>query len=522
MPIRKEDRVPALTLTAKDLVTVKADALVIGVVGTADGPRPLEVGLPREVHRFLVRTLPELGVTGAVDEIVRIPSPEPITAPVLVFSGLGKAVGRRPPTPEALRRAAGAATRILAGTATVALGLPTEQDEQLAAVAEGALFGGYAFARYHGAGTSEAKDPVSTVIVVTPSARTADARAIARRTEVLAAAVAGTRDLVNTPPVDLFPESFADQARAASDGLPITVTVRDEAELTEGGFGGLLSVGRGSSRGPRLVRLDYAPADAKHTVALVGKGVTFDSGGLSIKPAAGMEHMKSDMAGAAAVLRAVIAAAQLALPMRVTAWLALAENMPSGSAQRPSDVITIRGGRTVEVLNTDAEGRLVLADALVAAGEEEPDLIVDVATLTGAQIVALGNRVSAIMANDDELRSRVHAAADRAGEQFWPMPLPTELRSSLDSPVADLANIGERFGGMLVAGLFLAEFVADRPSGDDADGEQETARIRWAHLDVAGPAYNTGTAHGYTPVGGTGVPVRTLVTLLEDIVSRGV
>lgn len=508
---------PTLTLTAKDLATVKADVLVIGVTTTTDGPRPLDVGLPREVHRSLVDSLPGLGVTGAVDEITRIPSPDRITAPVLLLTGLGKVAGRRRPTPEALRRAAGAATRSLAGTATVALGLPAEQDDQLAAVAEGALFGGYAFTRYHGAGTREEKDPVAAVTVVTPLARATAARTIAKRAKVLSAAVAGARDLVNTPPVDLFPEAFADQAQDVTDGLPITVTVWDQRKLTKGGFGGLLAVGRGSALGPRLVRLDYVPADAEHTVALIGKGVTFDSGGLSIKPAQGMENMKSDMAGAAAVLHTVVAAAELGLPVRVTGWLALAENMPSGSAQRPSDVITIRGGRTVEILNTDAEGRLVLADALVAAGEAEPDLIVDVATLTGAQMVALGNRVSAIMANDDELRSRVHDAANRAGEQFWPMPLPAELRSSLDSPVADIANMGERFGGMLVAGLFLAEFVAKRESESD----QGDTRIPWAHLDIAGPAYNTGSAYGYTPVGGTGVSVRTLVTLLEDVASQG-
>jgi leucyl aminopeptidase len=243
---------------------------------------------------------------------------------------------------------------------------------------------------------------------------------------------------------------------------------------------------------------------------LIGKGITFDSGGLSIKPAKGMEDMKSDMSGAAAVLHTVAAAAHLGLPVRITGWLALAENMPSGTAQRPSDVITIRGGRTVEVLNTDAEGRLVLADALVAAGELAPDVMIDIATLTGAQMVALGNRVSAIMANDDALRDRVFAAASDAGEQFWPMPLPGELRSSMDSRVADIANIGERFGGMLVAGLFLQEFV---PS---TDGNP----IPWAHLDIAGPSFNTGSAHGYTPTGGTGVGVRTLLTFCERLASR--
>ena len=213
-----------------------------------------------------------------------------------------------------------------------------------------------------------------------------------------------------------------------------------------------------------------------------------------------MEEIKSDRAGAAAVLATVLAAARLGLAVRVTGWLALAENMPSGSATRPSDVITIRGGTTVEVLNTDAEGRLVLADALVAASEEEPDVVCDIATLTGAQVVALGTRVAAVM-GEEETRSDVVAAADAAGEQFWPMPLPADLKDSMKTPMADIANIGDRNGGMLVAGLFLQRFVEGR---------------RWAHLDIAGPALNTGSAWGYTPVGGTGVGVRTLVNLLEE------
>jgi leucyl aminopeptidase len=268
----------------------------------------------------------------------------------------------------------------------------------------------------------------------------------------------------------------------------------------------LTAVGQGSARGPRLVRLSYSGGrKASTSIALVGKGITFDSGGLSIKPADAMKTMKLDMAGAAAVLGTVVAAARLKVPVAVTGWLALAENMPSGRAQRPSDVITILGGTTVEVLNTDAEGRLVLADAIVAAGRENPDAIVDIATLTGAQMVALGNRVSAAMGNDDDLRDRIVAAATEAGEGFWPMPLPAELRPSLDSPVADLANIGERMGGMLTAGLFLAEFVAktdDRP-------------IPWAHLDIAGPSFNEGSAYGYTGKGATGVGVRTLLGLVE-------
>ncbi len=328
---------------------------------------------------------------------------------------------------------------------------------------------------------------------------------------MLAEAVAGTKDLVNCPPLDLYPARFAELAQALGKEHGVSVKVLDEAALRKGGYGGLVGVGQGSSRGPRLVKVSYKPSgrarDRKH-LALVGKGITFDSGGLSIKPAAGMETMKLDMAGAAAVLHTVVAASRLGLPVAVTGWLCLAENMPSGTAQRPSDVITIYGGRTVEVLNTDAEGRLVLADGIVAACEEDPDVLVDVATLTGAQMVALGNRVSAVMANDDDLRAQITSAADDSGEQFWPMPLPSELRPSMDSAVADIANIGDRFGGMLVAGLFLSEFVGTR-----ADG----STVPWAHLDIAGPAFNSGGAHGYTGKGGTGVAVRTLLTLAERL-----
>jgi len=216
-----------------------------------------------------------------------------------------------------------------------------------------------------------------------------------------------------------------------------------------------------------------------------------------------MEWMKSDMGGAAAIIATITAIARLGLDLTVTAWAPMAENMPSGTAQRPSDVLTIYGGTTVEVLNTDAEGRLILADGIVRACEDKPDVLIDVATLTGAQLVALGTRTSAVMANDDALRAAIVAAAGAAGEQMWPMPLPVELRASMESTVADIANMGDKYGGMLVAGMFLKEFVADG--------------IRWAHLDIAGPAYNDAAPHGYTSKGGTGHAVRTLVRLAEDL-----
>jgi leucyl aminopeptidase len=258
------------------------------------------------------------------------------------------------------------------------------------------------------------------------------------------------------------------------------------------------------------VRLEYRHPRAKKTIALVGKGITFDSGGLSLKPTAAMDWMKSDMGGAAAVILATIAIAQLKLRVNVVAWAPLAENMPSGAAQRPSDVLTIYGGKTVEVLNTDAEGRLVLADALVRASEEQPDLVIDAATLTGAQLVALGTRTSGVMGNDDRLRSAVVDAAKKAGEQMWPMPLPPELRKSLDSQVADIANIGDSYGGMLVAGTFLQDFVGKQDNGQP---------IPWAHLDIAGPAFNQGDPYGYTPKGGTGAAVAAFVQFAEDLAS---
>ncbi len=499
---------PTLSLSSKDPVTLTADALVVGVTSGPSGPRTAGTeAFPAAVRSALAAALDAVGVTGAKDSVTRIPAVTGITARSVVLTGLGPAPSAA--DPEVLRRAAGAATRSLAGLAKVVLALPTADVEAVAAVAEGALFGAYAYNRYR-TGDS-AKPAVVALVVATAHGATTAGRAGIRRAKILAAAVHGTRDLINQAPLDLYPAAFAADAQQVMADLPVTVTVLDERRLARGGYGGILAVGQGSSRPPRLVKLDYAPAGARTHVALVGKGITFDSGGLSIKPAGGMDEMKSDMSGAAAVLHTVAAVAELGLPIRVTGWLAIAENMPSGTAQRPSDVITIRGGKTVEVLNTDAEGRLVLADALVAAGELKPDVMVDIATLTGAQVVALGKRTSAIMANDDALRERVHRVADAAGEQFWPMPLPAELRSSMDSRVADIANIGDRFGGMLVAGLFLKEFVPVR--GDAKNGTP----VPWAHLDIAGPSFNTGAPHGYTGVGGTGVGVRTMLALCEDL-----
>jgi leucyl aminopeptidase len=504
--------VTSLSLSDKDPKSLKVDTLVVAVAKGDAGPVLVEgASLPRGVQRELAEALVGLGVTGEADQVVRIPAGKDVAASAFALTGLGKAVtGRKATYPaETLRRAAGSASRQLAGTSSVAFALPATDVESVAAVAEGALLGAYSFTRHRGRTAADVKAPVKDVFVITSLAKDKAAAAAASHAEEVARSVHLVRDLVNTAPGDLPPAAFADAVVAAAKSHPVKVEVLDEKALAKGGYGGILGVGLGSSRPPRLVKITYAPRGAKKHLALIGKGITFDSGGISLKPPLGMETMKSDMAGGAAVVGAVLALARLGAKVTVTAWVPLAENMPSGTAQRPSDVLTIYGGRTVEVLNTDAEGRLVLADAIVAASAEHPDAIVDVATLTGHQVLALGHRYAAIMANDDDLRTQLHDLAEQVGETMWPMPLPVELRSSLDSQVADIANMGERMGGMLVAGLFLKEFVGDRKDG--------SGQIPWAHIDIAGPSYIDGTAWGYNHKGGTGHAVRTLVALAEHL-----
>jgi leucyl aminopeptidase len=309
------------------------------------------------------------------------------------------------------------------------------------------------------------------------------------------------RDLVSTPPNLLGPVEVADAARELVPD-PVEVEVWDEQRLADEGCGGLLAVARGSARPPRLVRLRYRPADPVASVALVGKGITFDTGGISLKrPSSIMEAMKGDMAGAAAVLATFTALADLDLPVEVDGLLCLAENMPGGDASRPSDVLTIRGGTTVEVINTDAEGRLVLADGLALAAEASPDVIVDVATLTGAAPAAIGKRASAVFANDDDLLRQLLLAAEDAGESAWHLPLWEDLRENLESDVADLINLGHKDGaGATIGGLFLREFVDGTP---------------WAHLDIAGPFWQDEDRY-HLSRHGTGVPVRTLLRWLEQ------
>ncbi|MCP9988327.1 MULTISPECIES: leucyl aminopeptidase [Streptomyces] len=498
----------ALTLSTTGAASLRADVLVVGVAKAADGGKGLVVAPGAEAvdsafDGKLAAVLETLGASGAEDEVTKVPSSGGLKAPVVLAVGLGRAPGKDEAYgAEALRRAAGAAARALAGVKKAGFALPVEAAEDLAAVAEGALLGAYAFTVYQERG-EDAKAPLAEVVLLGAKPRDKASKAAAERALAVAEEVNRARDLINTPPNDLTPEAFAAVAAAAGKENGVKVEILDEKALAKGGYGGILGVGAGSANPPRLVKLAYTHRKAVKTLALVGKGITYDSGGISLKPAGHNETMKCDMSGAAAVFAAVVAAARLGLPVNVTGWLALAENMPSGSATRPGDVLRMYSGKTVEVLNTDAEGRLVLADAITRASEENPDAIVDVATLTGAMVLALGNRTFGVMANDDAFRTAIHETAEEVGEQSWPMPLPAELRKGMDSPTADIANMGERMGGGLVAGLFLKEFVGEG--------------ITWAHLDIAGPAFNESGPYGYTPKGGTGSAVRTLVRLAERV-----
>ncbi|WP_240311677.1 leucyl aminopeptidase [Nocardioides houyundeii] len=492
------------TLRSASPAKTRTDAVVVGVLKTDKGPVLADGGedVAAAFGRKLRPMLASLGVSGKSGESVKIPTAGTLNAPLLVLVGLGTETDV-----VSVRRAAGVAARSVPNASSLALALPAGDASLVAAALQGYLLGGYTFTRYK----KDAKDDrPAEVVLLSPVARDTAAITAFEEAQVVAAAVAATRDWVNEPPGNLTPPLFADAVTAAHKaatkgrGAPkIALQVFEEDQLAELGCGGILGVGRGSDAPPRLVRLEYAPEAASTHLALVGKGITFDSGGLTIKPGSSMTTMKSDMAGAAAVLQATFAIAALGLPIKVTAWAPMAENMVSGDAARPGDVLTIRGGTTVEVLNTDAEGRLVLADALAMAVEEQPDLVVDVATLTGAMVMALGEKVCGVVGTDDVV-AQVIAAGTRAGEAHWAMPIPEEMSERIrSSKVADLAQHDwVRWGGGLYAAAFLREFTAGLP---------------WAHLDIAGPSFNSGGPFGDWTSGGTGFAVTTLVDLARDL-----
>ncbi|MGH3498170.1 MAG: leucyl aminopeptidase [Nocardioidaceae bacterium] len=490
----------SVSLRSASATTTRTDVLVIGAhrsgkaVVAADAGNDIAAAFGRKFDT----TLSTLGFKGKLGDIAKLPSSGVVSAALVLVVGLGDADDT---TDDSLRRAAGSAMRALNNAASVAVALPTGSTDQLQAVCEGVLLGGYQFDRYK---SEPDRDRPGSVVVLTEHARSKGGKRALQVAETVAAAVNQARDWVNSPARDLTPEAFADAVSSRETSAKVKVTVWDETKLERERCGGTLGVGQGSDNPPRMVQVAWKPKKPVAHLVLVGKGITFDSGGLNIKAVSGMQTMKCDMAGAAAVLTAAFAIAELDLPVQVTAIAAMAENMPGGGATRPGDVLTIRNGTTVEVHNTDAEGRLVLADALSIGREAKPDVMLDVATLTGACVVGLGDRTSGVMSNDDRLREAVPAAATRAGEVMWPLPIAEEMRAKVrSSHVADIRQHNPQpVGGALYAAAFLREFVGD---------------TRWAHLDIAGPAFNSGDAFGYTPRGATGAAVRTLIRVAQEM-----
>ncbi|MGZ5296832.1 MAG: leucyl aminopeptidase [Actinomycetota bacterium] len=477
---------------------VRAGVLVLpmfhGPTGPLPGPGVKEVGLAQAYR--------DAKLTGRRQEnllVVRRDGDRFAAGAVLLVGAGDKAEL----TPNAIRRVLGRVTGTLGRFGTAATTFPQavgvrDVPAAIQASVEGIVLGAYRFDRYK----AEKAEKALTRVTVLGSAR-GDARAArdaVRRGHVVAQAVCWARDLVNTPAGDMSPAQIAREAQKMARQVGLRCKVWGKPELERGGFGGILGVGAGSVNPPRLIELWYKGAGTETPIALTGKGIAFDSGGLSIKDAKGMETMKCDMGGAASILATMKAIAILKPKINVIAAIPSSENMPSGSATKPGDVLTHRGGTTSEVLNTDAEGRLVLADALAYLAEKKPKVIIDTATLTGACMIALGDQITGAMGNDDALFRAIGAAGDAVGETIWQLPLHDDYRRLIDSTVADVKNIGERYGGAISAAWFLAEFVGDTP---------------WIHLDIAGPAW-AGKVSDLGPKGGTGVPVRTLVRYLLD------
>ncbi len=488
----------------KSLFVTKAPVVSAGVayvVGvTTKNSKPALASTIIETASIANLDLALVGAKSTLEHTARVPG-----ANGSVFLLIG--IGDEEIDAEALRRLAGAATRALPDFKDITLGLPVSNAGEALAVLEGALIGNYEFISFKGS----KKQPrlLSTVTVASAFKPTDSA---VKESLVIADAIRSIRDLGNTPPNDMYPQTLATAFQKVAKGSGVTIEVWDEKRLIAENMAGILAVGKGSSRPPRLIKIEYKPRSAKKQLALVGKGITFDTGGLTLKPGTGMIGMKYDMTGAATIGQAVLAIAALALPIHVTGYLCVAENMVSGTAQRPTDVIRYRNGKTVEVTNTDAEGRLVLADGLILASEQKPDLIVDVATLTGGARIALGVRYTGLMGNDFGVET-LKKAAEASGELVWHMPLPAELRTLLNSETADLINskLGDPTGSMLVGGHFLKEFVASKSPKDKT-------QIAWAHLDIAGPANNEVAPYGYLSKGATGVMLRTLVETAKALV----
>ncbi|MFL6107760.1 MAG: leucyl aminopeptidase [Marmoricola sp.] len=486
------------TLRKGSAEKVRTDLVVIGVaIGKAGALVPCPGGEPvaQAYGRSFAPMLASLGFSGGFGEIARIPTNKTLNSAQLLVVGLGDRNGL---STEKVRRAAGTAARSVGNAASVALALPAEDGAHVRAVVEGFAAGLYRFEEFK---SKPRRDALADVLVLSEAARRAEVLDALQAAVTLVEATNQARDWVNTPPNALVPGTFATQIERWVKGSGLDYELVTAAQLKRQGCGGIVGVGVGSTEPPCLVKLTWQPEEPSGSVALVGKGVTYDSGGLTIKPASSMASMKFDMAGAAAVVAAMRTIASRKIPVAATAYLPLVENMISGTAMRPGDVLTTLSGKTVEVTNTDAEGRLILADALTMAARTEPDAIFEISTLTGPCVVALGDRIAGLF-GDDVTVGEVQQAAEATGELFWHLPIRDEQRKTVQtqSKVADvLQHDWVRWGSASYAAAFLEQFVEDVP---------------WAHVDIAGPAWNSGGPWGHVPAGATGFGVSTLVELV--------
>jgi leucyl aminopeptidase len=486
-----------IQLASGDATSAVSDTLVICVCQGAVASHPAVAAVDKAFGGALLDHAKAVEFEAKLDQVLELPTLGRLKAKKLVLLGVGKkeeleGARLRASVAAAIRNNSGANTR------TLHLVLP-EADFDLRCVGEAVALGAYRFTKYFtGERRPKAELGKVSVHLARGSASAADKKALDLGVAI-AEAVAITRDAVNEPPNVLTPEGLAQVARGIARKHKLKIKVLDKKGILAAGMNLHYAVGQGSENEPRFIHLSYTPKKKNKKIVFVGKGITFDSGGLCIKPAAGMGEMKSDMGGAGAVLGLIAAVATVRPDVEVHAIVAAAENMPDGAAYRPADVFTSMDGKTVEIINTDAEGRLVLADALTYATRLKPDIIIDAATLTGAALVALGKTCSAFYANDDDIARALEVAAREAGEQFWRMPLLEELGEQLKSDVADLKHTADRWGGSISAALFLREFVGKFP---------------WIHCDVAGPVL-ADRAKGMYPKGGTGHPVLTFLSFVE-------
>lgn len=483
------------TLRKGNPTTTKTDAVVIAV---GRGPKGDLVAAPggedvtAAFGRNFAPMLASAAFTGADGETLRLPTAGVLRASHLVLVGVGAIDDL---SPLVLQRAAGVAARALAAASSVALALPAHTPEEVSAVLSGFMAGGYRFTKLSSA---QASPGLANVIVLSDGARRGEIASAFENARLIEVAADKVRDWANRPPNLLTPEVFAAEGAALVAEFGVDATIVEPAELEELGCGGILAVGGGAANTPRLLRMTWSHPHPSARIALVGKGITYDSGGLTIKPGSSMATMKYDMAGAAAVIAATTAIAALGLEVDLRAYAPMAENAVSGSAMRPGDVIGTRNGTTVEITNTDAEGRLILADALALAVEDEPDLIIEISTLTGPCIVALGDRIAGLFGEDSAV-ALVQDAAAQARESVWHLPIPSSTVDTVrsESRIADvLQHNWVRWGSASYAAAFLTQFVGGIP---------------FAHLDIAGPAWNSSNAWGDQPAGATGFGVRTLV-----------